>query len=214
MKISSFWVSVFFLINFFCLCLHVYNVCDHPLFPSPSTSSGPSSLHPYPLFSCVHGWNLFYLIFSLCTYDFFLCFFLENEEHYPCAASAEADVMRFPRRDNKDQQLSCKFISSVFYISCVFNFMLCVTPLPFSPPPPPPPPPPSLFLVFMDESCLNYYWAFVLNISVVAFSEECKTLPCAVSVKEDARRFFFFRRDDEDHQLLGKCGLPYWYLLF
>ena len=129
------------------------------------------------------------------TCDFFLCFFLENEEHCPRAVSAETDVMRFPKRDVSTKINS--FHVSLFplpYIYVVCLISCCVwPPLPLSSPLPLHPHPLS-FHVFMDESCLNYYWPFVLNISVVAFSEECKALPCAVSVKEDARRFFKKRR--------------------
>ena len=143
---------------------------------------------------------------SLCTNQFCLCFFPENAEHCPWAASAEADVMRFPRRDDKDQQLSCKFISSVLYICCVFNFMLCVTPpSPFQPPTSPPSP--SFF------SCVHGWILFELLLSICTkyicrcFLRRMQgSALCSVSKRREA---VFLRRDDEEQQLLGKCVLPY-----
>ena len=146
------------------------------------------------------------------TCDFFLCFFLENEEHCPRAVSAETDVMRFPRRDDKDQQLSCKFISSVLYICCMFNFMLCVTPpSPFQPPTSPPSP--SFF------SCVHGWILFELLLSICT-KYICRCFlrrmqgSALCSVSKRRCEAVFFRRDDEEQQLLGKCVLPYWYLPF
>ena len=51
-------------------------------------------------------------------------------------------------------------------------------------------PQPSLFQVFLDESCYNYYQAVVQIIFDFAFFGICRALPhLAVSAKQDVRRF-------------------------
>ena len=78
---------------------------------------------------------------------------------------------------------------------------------PSAPPPSTPPVHPSFthplsIQVYMDESCFNYP-AFVLIISVFAFSGVCRVLPCGSFSGRRWRQFL--RRDDKDQQYLGKC---------
>ena len=114
--------------------------------------------------------------------------------HCAVAVSAEADARWFLRRDNENQQLLGKCVFPCFSFSLNFKCSVChlshfhsLLPIPLSPSPfpstsstpsslsPNQPLPiyPSLFLftVSMDESCLNYL-AFVLIISVFAFSRK------------------------------------------
>ena len=109
-------------------------MCDrlHP--PPPSTPSGPSSPHPYPIFSNVHGWNLSFVLMILCLP------FLKNAGHCPEAASAEADVMCFPVEETtkiNSFQVSL-FPLPYIYVVCEIptpSLPLPLHPLSLTPPP-------------------------------------------------------------------------------
>ena len=94
------------------LCFdYIIKLCVTAPIPLPHPPPlAPLPLTPTPFFqvcmdeTCFENCNWAFVLMILCL------LFLENAGH--CPKAAEADVIRFPSRDDKDQQLSCKFISS------------------------------------------------------------------------------------------------------
>ena len=66
-------------------------------------------------------------------------------------------------------------------------------------------PQPSLFQVFLDESCYNYYLAVVKISFDCAYFGICRALPRG-SVSKTRREAVPERRNDEDQQFLCKCA--------
>ena len=101
------------------------------------------------------------------------------------AVSAKADIRRFYRRHNEDQQLSCKCVfPSLFLLVCLY---VAWNPFPLTPPPLHPHP---FSVLGLNEGNLFNYVALLLIISVFAFSGVCSMeytehSPVAVSAEAD-----------------------------
>ena len=147
---------------------------------------------------------------SFCTNNFCLCSFPENAEH--CSVVVQKLMWVGSLEETRKNSI---FLVSVFFLVYFFclrhMYMLYVTPSPL-PSTPPFPSQHSLFKCWWMNLVLIIIYQLYKSFLPLVFTDYAGFCPVAVFAEGDVRRFF--RRHNEEQQLLCKCVFPSFFLWF